>query len=496
MLQQFVIYILKTTVYSGVLLGYYWVALRNKRFHHYNRFYLLLTVILSMTLPLLNLQLLSLQSDSDTAIGIYQVMYAGEIRGEAVTRSVRFSGQELLAGMFLIVTAIMLSLVMIKIVRLYKLKRRYPVIKTDEFIFIDSDLPQAPFSFLKNIFWRHDISLGEETGKQILQHEITHVKQKHTWDKLYIRTVLCFFWINPFYWLIERELYLIHEFIADQHAVADQDASAFASMLLQAQYGKVSFSPIQSFFHSPIKRRLLMFTTSTVVRFSYARRIIAIPVLAGVVLFSSFKLQRSDDPVAGITRNDTAIDRADARNPESSAVTVWDADTSDSVLYVIDGKIVNPSEVMSLAPGKIYSMTVLKGNDATKKYGDQGKNGVIEIKTKSEPAIIINEIIASGQPPSFPGGATGWQKYLEKNANVKSLLEKKAPSGRYSVVVSFHVDVEGNLSKVKALNDPGYGAASEAERVIANSGKWIPAVENGKKIAADTKQSVTFQIAK
>jgi len=51
------------------------------------------------------------------------------------------------------------------------------VTKTEEFDFINTDLQQAPFSFLKNIFWRNDISLDEPTGKQILQHEITHIKQ-------------------------------------------------------------------------------------------------------------------------------------------------------------------------------------------------------------------------------------------------------------------------------------------------------------------------------
>jgi len=57
------------------------------------------------------------------------------------------------------------------------------------------------------------------------------------------------------------------------------------------------------------------------------------------------------------------------------------------------------------------------------------------------------------------------------------------------------VDTEGNFSNVKAQNDPGYGAAMEAVRAIANSGKWIPEEEeNGKKVAVHAKQAVTFQI--
>lgn len=71
----------------------------------------------------------------------------------------------------------------------------------------------------------------------------------------------------------------------------------------------------------------------------------------------------------------------------------------------------------------------------------------------------------------FPGGSAAWQKYLEKNLNVGILTDKKAPPGKYTVAVSFQVDAEGNVSHVKALNDPGYGTGAEAARVITVSGK-------------------------
>src|SRR5690606_34374903 len=48
-------YLLKMFLCSGILYGYYYVALRNNRFHHWNRYYLLLAPLLSLTLPLLQL---------------------------------------------------------------------------------------------------------------------------------------------------------------------------------------------------------------------------------------------------------------------------------------------------------------------------------------------------------------------------------------------------------------------------------------------------------
>ncbi len=59
---------------------------------------------------------------------------------------------------------------------------------------------------------------------------------------------------------------------------------------------------------------------------------------------------------------------------------------ADKVLYYIDGKEATIEEVNQLNPDFIESINVLKGNDATKAYGEKGKNGVILIKTKIKSA--------------------------------------------------------------------------------------------------------------
>jgi len=46
------------------------------------------------------------------------------------------------------------------------------------------------------------------------------------------------------------------------------------------------------------------------------------------------------------------------------------------------------------------------------------------------------------------------------------------------------------------MNDPGYGTAEEAVRVIKNSPSWIPAVQNNKNVNYRQKQNITFQVSK
>jgi hypothetical protein len=62
-----------------------------------------------------------------------------------------------------------------------------------------------------------------------------------------------------------------------------------------------------------------------------------------------------------------------------------------SPLYVIDGKVYTNDKIETVDPKNIESINVLKGKKATEKYGDKGKNGVIEIITKYN--ILPNALI-------------------------------------------------------------------------------------------------------
>ncbi len=94
----------------------------------------------------------------------------------------------------------------------------------------------------------------------------------------------------------------------------------------------------------------------------------------------------------------------------------------------------------------------------------------------------------------FPGGKGEWFKYLQRNLRADIPQENGAPPGNYTVVVSFLVSKDGSISEVKALNDPGYGIAQEAVRVIQKGPNWTPAVQNGRNVIYRQKQPITFQV--
>lgn len=122
------------------------------------------------------------------------------------------------------------------------------------------------------------------------------------------------------------------------------------------------------------------------------------------------------------------------------------------------------------------------------------KDGVGVIAPKAK--LDIDDIFVEVQyQAEFPGGIAGWRKYLERNLNQDLPSENGAPPGDYIVVVSFVVDRNGVISDVKAENDPGYGTAAEAVKVIKKGPNWSPAMQNGQKVIYRQRQKITFRVS-
>ncbi len=122
----------------------------------------------------------------------------------------------------------------------------------------------------------------------------------------------------------------------------------------------------------------------------------------------------------------------------------------------------------------------------------KGTGVVVAPKGKDED---LDKIFYSVQiPASFNGGEQAWRKYLERNLNSDIPASNGAPPAKYIVIISFVVDRFGKISDVKAENDPGYGTKEEALRVILKGPDWVPAEQNGRKVAYRHRQSIGFDL--
>lgn len=236
--QIILLYLLKTILVSSIFVTYYWVALRNKKFHYYNRFYLLTASVISLIIPLLNFNWFSIEEPVLYGSSeVLQFVLPLKTATTSSSSSYQYSWMDYALVISFIVTMALVIILFIQILKVQILKKKSEVTPMDGFDFINTKEENAPFSFLNNLFWKETISLQDEGGQQIFKHEITHIQQRHTWDRIYCQIVASIFWMNPINWIIQKELMTIHEFIADEEAVGNENVEIFAKMLLQTHYG-------------------------------------------------------------------------------------------------------------------------------------------------------------------------------------------------------------------------------------------------------------------
>ncbi|MDP3392636.1 N-acetylmuramoyl-L-alanine amidase [Sediminibacterium sp.] len=300
-MQTTIYYFLQVVFCSAIMIGYYSLVLRNNKFHQYNRFYLLAIAALSWIVPLIKIHWNETSFSEDT--NIYYLLSAVAENNTQLESSFKLSwyniswqnGLKLLyiGGALLLLGSLMVS--MFRIYQLYKSNKTSSLGQIDLVI---TNAKGTPYSFFKYIFWNEAIDITSTTGQQILQHEITHVKEKHSYDKLFVQLILIAGWFNPFFWLIKKELHMIHEFIADKKCVDSGDTASLAQMLLTAAYPQHQFSLTNSFFFSPIKRRIAMLSKQPTTKFSYLRRLIVLPLLAIIVVLVAFRNKETTQPIS------------------------------------------------------------------------------------------------------------------------------------------------------------------------------------------------------
>jgi len=366
-------YLLKVIICSGILCGYYFLALRNKIFHRWNRFFLLASVILTLVVPVMKIDIFQKpDEDKGTVIKMLQTInYGDEVVIEYGRKGFHINSELITESAYLLISAIFLTIFFIALYKIIRLKKKYPETQIEGIHFITTDAKGTPFSFFNSIFWNNAIDLNSKPGQQIFNHEIAHIKEKHSYDKTFMNIVLIFFWINPFFWLIRKELNMIHEFIADQKALKDSDINAFAEMILQTVYPTQNFSIANNFFYSPLKRRLLMLTKNKNPKVSYLSRLLVLPLAAIVFFAFTLKVKRATNTLLYEGKTINVV--VDAGHGAVVITSTVNYDTIPEMFY--KGKKVTQLDVVPVTPKVV--VTYKDGTKETISMGEAKKRGFI-----------------------------------------------------------------------------------------------------------------------
>ena len=305
-MNQLLSYLLQIIVASGLLYGYYHFALRNKRFHRYNRFYLLMAVIISSLIPFLNIPVYFSGNETSysTVLETLQVISSPIVNEPVATvlttenrQPTLFTAERCIYLIYCLILSFFIVRIIISLNKIRYIIKRNPVEQIDKIKFVNTEEPGTPFSFFRWLFWNKKLELHSDKGEQIFRHELFHIQQKHSWDIIFIELVSTIFWINPFFHLIKRELRAIHEFLADEFAIKENKHWQYAELLLM-QVLNTNNRLVNPFFHNQIKRRIAMITTSTKPSYQYLRKVMALPIAVIVLFLFAFNIKnkKSTEP--------------------------------------------------------------------------------------------------------------------------------------------------------------------------------------------------------
>jgi TonB-dependent SusC/RagA subfamily outer membrane receptor len=434
-------------IYSGIFFGYYSLFLKNTIYHSYNRYYLLASMALSIVFPCVTITYSPISKEQVAANPALKYLMYGS---PAPVQETHLPWDIIAMG---IISVLLLSYLAYSVLRIFRLKAMHSKTQMGEFTFIETELEEAPFSFFSNLFWKKSISIEEESGQKMLQHELVHIRQKHTWDRLFSQLICAIFWMNPFNWIMQKELQNIHEFIADRDAVGTGEVDAFAKMLLQTYYGNHFLNPSHSFYYSSIKRRIIMLTTSKTPTYAYLRKVAVLPMLAFILALFSIQLSAQKPK----SKKDAGVQYTVTMRPDST--TFSDPKTGKKVFSVATRDMPPPPPPAGAPAPPTPPVLTLHGSgsevklitiDSTtvefKGRNSEGKQVVFRAEKvgntatspKEKPLIVIDGVITTDldmnkispnniQSMNVLKGEKATAKYAEKGANGVIEITTKKP---------------------------------------------------------------------
>ncbi len=263
-MSEFWQYQFQSVITLTLLFGVYWFLLRKETFFKMHRFFLLAAGIISLVLPLINFSLLmgvksffpvQIVNNGyryvETALVMNPVMVTGEQQGGLTVYHLLWGVY--LAGVFLLLARLVYQVIMIAI----SIRQSETRILRDIPVNVNNRIP-APFSFFGQIFIPFGV-LKYKHFEEILIHEAEHLKQKHSWDLLFIELLCIFQWFNPIVWIVGRTVRETHEYLADQGVLRQGTIrTSYQAVLLEHTLGVPVFGLSHYFNNSISQKRMIM----------------------------------------------------------------------------------------------------------------------------------------------------------------------------------------------------------------------------------------------
>ena len=283
-------YIIQVLLFQTVFLAVYDLVLKKETFFQWNRAYLIISSVLAYVIPLIRFTGVSENIPQEYRIMLPEVMLSPEtyIEKQVESSATLFSG---IQWVFIIGVVIAGLLFATKLFQIFKLIHQNSKEKNKDYNLVLLPTQHTAFSFFNYIF----LGNTSKQKKEIIKHELIHVRQKHSLDLLLFEIQKIIFWFNPFGYVFQNRIAEVHEFIADSKSVIKKDKSTYFQNMLAEVFQVKIFAFVSSFHkQSFIKKRIMMLgrrSSKEILKFRY---LWLIPILIGMLMYSSYEYNKND----------------------------------------------------------------------------------------------------------------------------------------------------------------------------------------------------------
>lgn len=287
-----IIYLLKMIACSAAFYALYALLFQREKMLVFNRFYLLGGLAVSFFIPFITITVpSSVPAGQPVTHFINEVMITEALPAQ----SSGFSGSGVIAysvmGIFVLTSFYFLVRFVMNYSKLRAMARHRDSFCINDIRVVLLGNETVPHSFLKTVF----LSKAEyEAGRveaEVLEHELSHIRQKHSWDILWVELLQVFTWFNPMIYLYKRSIKINHELLADAAVVKyTDDVRSYQHVLLQRAVAQSPLALASSFNYYTTKKRLIMLTKKTNPIITGCKSLLVLPLLVLLVFVFSERL--------------------------------------------------------------------------------------------------------------------------------------------------------------------------------------------------------------
>ena len=533
-MEALVTYLLRSAIWITGFALVYGLFLRDERFFLLNRIYLVTGILASLILPFVTVRYIievpAMQAG--TSAGADSIG-SGSVTSGISTGSLILAAFWTAGALFTVVRQLVRTLTVVKTIN------KSEIISTHPVKLIRSADNVTPFSFFSFVFVNP--SLKDIETREIMNHEMVHVKQMH-WLDLLLSGLLCTVqWFNPVVWIYSRFIRQNHEYLADEAALQrTSDPAVYRATLLNQIAGSPVIELGNSFNYSLNKKRFTMMKNIISSPYRKLRLLMILPVFA-LLLYAfaepEYRLATSDRGqappdamVATVTKEIRGTVVQEDGKPLAGAAIIVKG-TTMGTMSDENGKfrLVNVPDdgvlVITYVGFESKVMQAVSGTDMTVKMlrkpvaidtvqvpppppppppgskqmavppppppppaadKSTGTTKASAPETEGEKYVMVEEM------PEFPGGEKEMMTWISSNVKYPPEAVKNKISGL--VLVSFTVSGTGKVQNVKTVRGVTPALDEEAVRVIKSMPDWKPGRQQGKPIDVEYTVPVQFML--